>query len=424
MKHRNRTPKTTTSNRRRQPCIASVFAAIVMLALTVGIPGTAPATDEDWQAVLERARGRTVDWYMWGGFPGTNAYVNGFVAEELQKRYGVRLRQVPVTDIAEVVSKLLVEKQAGKDQGGQADLLWINGENFRTAKRNGLLFGPFAQRLPNHGLVDWSQPSVRNDFGEPVENLESPWGSAQVVMIYDRRRTPRPPQSIAALLEWIRLHPGRFTYPAPPDFTGSVFVRHVFYHVSGDVDYWQGDWSEDRFRQAAEDTYRILRELAPFLWREGNTYPETPERLSQLFADGEVDFSISYHPAEASKKILDGLYPETVRTYVFQEGTISNTHFVAIPFNAADKSAAMVVADFLLSPEAQLVKADPSVWGDLPAIDIQRLPAEWQEKFRSLPRGPATLPDSVLQQHRLPEPPSEILIRLEKGWESQVLKKR
>jgi len=30
----------------------------------------------------------------------------------------------------------------------------------------------------------------------------------------------------------------------------------------------------------------------------------------------------------------------------------------------------------------------------------------------------------VLQSHRLPEPPSDILIRLEKGWEENVLKKR
>jgi len=403
---------------------ASVFGVALLGVLVPEFQHPTAAAQEDWQTVLERARGQTVDWYMWGGFPGTNAYVNGFVADRLQAKYGVRLRQVPVTDIAEVVSKLLVEKQAGKNRGGQADLLWINGENFRTAKRNGLLFGPFARRLPNYDLVDWSQPSVRNDFGEPVEDLESPWGSAQVVMIYDQKRTPRPPQSVGALLEWIRANPGRFTYPAPPDFTGSVFVRHVFYHVSGDVNYWQGDWSEARYQETAGGTYRLLRELAPFLWREGSTYPASPERLSQLFADGEVDFSISYHPAEASKKILDGLYPQSVRTFVFEEGTISNTHFVAIPFNAEDKAAAMVTANLLLSPEAQLVKADPRVWGDLPAIDIQRLPAQWQERFQALPRGPATLPDRVLQRHRLPEPPSEILIRLEKGWERHVLKKR
>ena len=361
---------------------------------------------------------------MWGGFPSTNAYVNGYVAPRVKELYGVKLRQVPVKDISEIVSKLLIEQQAGKKEGGEVDLMWINGENFRTCKKNNLLYGPFADRLPNQKLVDWTRPSVHNDFGEPVLGLESPWGSAQVVMIYDSRRIPHPPQTMADLLDWIRTHPGRFAYPAPPDFTGSVFVRHIFYHVSGGAAAWQGEFDEKRFDEAAKKTYMLLKELAPSLWRQGTTYPENPIRLAHLLADGEVDFAISYLPAEASKKIHDGLYPDTVRTYVFKEGTISNTHFLAIPFNAGDKEGAMVVADFLLSPEAQLKKADPEIWGDFPAIDIKRLDPSWQAKFRKLPRGIATLSDEELQSHQLPEPPSEILIRLEKGWEKHVLKKR
>ena len=81
-----------------------------------------------------------------------------------------------------------------------------------------------------------------------------------------------------------------------------------------------------QFEEAAAKTYQLLRDLAPYLWREGKTYPESPVRLEQLFADGEVDFAINYNPAEASKKIHDGLYPDTVRTFVFEEGTIANTH--------------------------------------------------------------------------------------------------
>ena len=385
---------------------------------------TTQASARNWMEVLERARGQTVDWYMYGGFASTNNYVNGYLAPRLKELYGVKLRQVPIKDIAEVVSKILVEKQAGKKVGGEVDLMWINGENFRTCKKNDLLYGPFADWLPNQKLVDWNLASVSNDFGEPVEGMESPWGSAQVVMIYDTKRTPNPPLTVADLLAWISENPGRFTYPAPPDFTGSVFVRHIFYHVSGDVNYWQGNFTDQRFDKVAGQTYNLLADLAPKLWRQGETYPQSPVQLHQLLADGEVDFAISYHPAKASEMIHDGLYPDTVRTFVFKEGTISNTHFVAIPFNASDKEGAMVVANFLISPEAQWQKANPEVWGDLPAIDIQRLDPEWQNKFKNLPRGVATLSDEELQSHRLPEPPSEILIRLEKGWDRHVLKGR
>jgi putative spermidine/putrescine transport system substrate-binding protein len=398
-------------------------SALLVLIVTLVAASPAGAAD-DWDDLVKRARGQTVDWFMWGGFPATNGYVNGYVAPRVKELYGITLRQVPVKDIADVVGKLLVEKQAGRASGGEVDLMWINGENFRTCKRHGLVYGPFAARLPNQRLVDWDKPSVKNDFGEPVEGFESPWGSAQVVMIYDSKRTPEPPRSMGALLEWARRHPGRFTYPAPPDFTGSVFVRHVFYHAAGEVAAWQGPLDEQRFEAAAAATYRILKDIAPHLWRAGKTYPETPIRLSQLLADGEVDFAMSYHPAEASKMIHDGLYPPSVRTFVFDEGTIANTHFVAVPFNAAEKEGAMVVADFLISPEAQLQKADPAVWGDFPASDLARLEPGWRERFAALPRGAATLPNDVLQRHQLPEPPSEILIRLEKGWDEHVLKGR
>ncbi len=397
---------------------------IVLFAAILPMPHGAMAADDAWDDILKQARGQTVDWFMWGGFPHTNDFVNGYVAPQVESRFGITLRQVPVTDIAEVVGKLLVEKQAGKIKGGQADLLWINGENFRTAKKNGLLHGPFAHVLPNSQYVNSQSVSIKNDFGEPVNGLESPWGSAQFVMIYDTRRTPQPPRTIAQLLAWIQSHPGRFAYPAPPDFTGSVFVRHMFYHVAGGPAPWQGAFDPARFESAATQCYQVLRDIAPALWRQGRTYPQHPGQLNQLFADGEIDFSFSYHPAEASKAIADGLYHESVRTFVFEEGAIANTHFVAIPFNAADTAGAMVVADFLLSPEAQLQKADPRVWGDLPVIDLKRLPADWQEKFNALPRGQATLPGNVLQAHQWPEPPSRILIELENGWRRHVLKGR
>ncbi|MBM9511811.1 ABC transporter substrate-binding protein [Desulfogranum marinum] len=377
-----------------------------------------------WDEIVQAADGQTVDWYMWGGFPAVNTYVNTYVAARLKEKYNITLRQVPVKDIAEVVSKLVIEKQAGKTSGGNVDLMWINGENFRTCKRHDLLFGPFADKLPNQRFVDWSKPSVYNDFGTPVEGMESPWGSAQMVMIYDTARTPEPPGSMAQLIDWIRQHPGKFAYPAPPDFTGSVFVRHVFYHYSEDVNLWQGEYTQKQFEKAASATYRLLTELKPALWRQGTTYPESPVRMNTLFADGEIDFSFSYHQAEASRNIQDGLFPPTVRSFVFDQGTIANTHFVAIPYNAADTAAAMVTANFLLSAEAQMEKAKPDVWGDFPALDITRLPRQQQQQFIDLPRGPATLSNQELQAHQLPEPPSEILIQLEKGWEQHVLKGR
>ncbi len=400
------------------------YLPLIFLILSAATQTCAGTEHMSWEDTVKAAHGQTVDWYMWGGSPAVNNYVNGYLATGLKSEYNIQLRQVPVKDIAEVISKLIVEKQAGKNSDGSVDLMWINGENFRTCNQYKLLHGPFADKLPNQQYVDWLNPTVKNDFGTPVEGMESPWGSAQVVMIYDSARIQNPPASVPALINWIKTNPGRFTYPAPPDFTGSAFVRHIFYHAAGSVDKWQGDYTEVELKEAADATYAILRDLKRYLWREGTTYPDSPVRMNSLFADAEIDFSFSYHQGEASRNILDGLFPDTVRTYVFDEGTITNTHFVAIPYNAKDKAAAMVVANYLLSPEAQLKKATPGVWGDFPVIDPARLSTESRKTFNALPRGIATLTDAELQSHQLPEPPSKILVYLEKGWEEHVLKNR
>ena len=86
--------------------------------------------------------------------------------------------------------------------------------------------------------------------------------------------------------------------------------------------------------------------------------------MKQLLADGEVDIIFAFNPSEASSAIAAGELPDTVRSFTFPGGTLANTHFVAIPYNAAAKAGALVLADFLLSPEAQARKQDPKVWGD------------------------------------------------------------
>ena len=227
-----------------------------------------------WDQIVEEARGQKLYWYMWGGSDLINRFVNGYVAERLEREYEVTLEMVPVTDATTFVNKVLGEKQAGRDSGGSVDVMWVNGENFRTMREADLLFGPYSDRLPNMQYVDATDSSIANDFGYPVEGFESPYGSAQVVMVYDSARVPEPPRTVEDLLDWIRANPGKFTYPAIPDFTGSVFVRHLFYHVAGGYEELLGPFDRELFDAVAPKLWALLNDLEPYLWRQGNTYPE------------------------------------------------------------------------------------------------------------------------------------------------------
>jgi len=376
-----------------------------------------------WEQIVEEARGQTVYWYMWGGSEMINRFVNGYVAERLRGEYDVQLETVPVTDATTFVNKVLGEKQAGRNSGGSVDLVWINGENFRTMREADLLFGPFADRLPNMRYVDIADFSIANDFGYPVEGYESPYGSAQVVMAYDSARVGEPPRTIDALLDWIRRNPGKFTYPAPPDFTGSVFVRHLFYHVAGGYEQLLGPFDRQRFEEIAPELWSLLNDLEPFLWRQGNTYAETHTKLQDLFANGEVYFEMSYNPSSAAGLVTQGRYPASVRTFVFDSGTIGNTHYVAIPYNSSAKAAAVVTANLLLDSATQYEKSKAEVWGDLPVVSVGRLPAPWPDRFLSLPRADSVLSPDVLSSHKIPELQAPWLEAIEQGWTENVLQK-
>lgn len=403
------------------------LAAVTYAAAEAETAGADPFVktyrDAGWEEIVREARGQDLYWYMWGGSEATNRFVQEYVGGRLADEYGVSLTMVPVSDASVFVSKVLGERQAGRHSGGSVDLVWINGENFRSMRENGLLFGPFSDRLPNIRYVDSDDPTVANDFGYPVEGYEAPYGSAQFVMVHDEARTPSPPSTVANLLDWIEQNPGRFTYPAPPDFTGSAFVRHIFYHVAGGYERLLGPFDQELFDRIAEQTWELLNEIEAYLWREGRTYPESLPQLQQLYANREVDFVMGYNPAAAANLVAQGRYPESTRTYLFYEGTIGNTHYVAIPFNASHKAAAMVTANLLLEPETQYQKALPEVWGDLPVVAVNRLPRQWQERFASIERPPSVLPPSELQPARLPELGSPWLIAIEDGWITEVLQK-
>lgn len=381
----------------------------------LSIPAIA-ADDAAFAELLRQAKGSEVKWYMWGGSTTVNSWVDGYVAPAVKEKFGITLKRVPA-DAAVFINKLLAEKQAGGK--GSMDLLWINGENFKNAMENGLLQGPITPLLPNFRLID--PAGVEFDFGYPVGGYEAPFGRAQFVFEYDSAKVPNPPRTFADLKQWVKDNPGKFTYPKPPDFTGSAFVRQVFYAVSGGHDQYLKGVDQALYTERSPALWAYLNDIKPFLWQQGTTYPKDIAALDTLFERGEVLFNMSYHQASAQSKILQGRYKNTVRTMVMNDGSIYNTHFTAVPYNAPNRAGALVVADFLMSPEAQLSKNDPANWGDFTVLDMARLEEEGRRRFQTLDLGAATLSVAELGRVAVPEIPAAYLEKLEKDWEKQVL---
>ncbi|MCB2114910.1 MAG: ABC transporter substrate-binding protein [Rhodobacteraceae bacterium] len=375
----------------------------------------APALAAGWEDTLAAAKGQTVYWHAWGGDDRTNSFIE-WASSELEAEYGVTIAQVKLSDTAEAVTRVVAEKAAGQTEGGAVDLIWINGGNFLSMKEQGLLYGPFLNELPNARYLDLTEGGAAvTDFTIPTEGYESPWRLARFVLTYDSARVTEPPHSMAELLAWSAAHPGRFTHPSVSNFMGATFLKQALVELARDPSTLASPPTEEAFSAETEPLWVWYDALRPTLWREGKAFPENESIQQQMLNDGEVDFTMAFDPAAAAAAVEKGLLPDSVRSYAPTAGSIGNISFVAIPFNAAHKEAAMVVANFLLDPEVQARAQDIRVLGSYSVLDPARLDTAETAAFAALP-GSAALPSNAALGRTLPEPHPGWMTRIAEEW--------
>ena len=407
--------------RRVAAATAGVVCALTLAGCGGGSGAAAPpAVDAShWSSVLAQAKGQTVHWYLYGGDDVLNRFVTDEVKPRLAK-LGVTLDPVPVTDTGDAVNKVLGEAQAGRTSGGSVDAIWINGENFATGVQADLWSCGWARDLPNAEYVDFDAAGVTTDFGVPVKGCESVWQQANSALVYDSDALARSDvASVDSLLAWAKAHPGRFTYPAPPDFTGSMAVRSLLYGDLGGPDRLAGAFDQGAYQAATKGFYPLLNAIEPTLWRSGKTYPSSQDAVEKLYADGEISAFFSYGPGSVAAKVAKGTYPTSTREAVLAGGNISNDSFISIPRNAAHRAGALVLANLLQEPTVQLALYQAE--GAYPGIDVARTSKTFQQRFAAVRQSPSVLSLERLTADAQPELAAEYLNRIEKDWRTKVL---
>ena len=385
-------------------------SALRLFAASIFMP-FAPAFAGDWKSVEAEAKGQEVFFNAWAGADNINAYIS-WAGDEVMKRYGVKLTHVKITDTAEVVRRVRDEIKAGKADGS-VDLVWINGANFKAMKSEKLLYGPFAEAMPNFALVDVKgKPTTTKDFTETTDGLESPWGMAQFTFFADGSKVSSPPRSMVELAVFAKANPGRVTYPAPPDFHGTTFLKQALVEFAPDKSIFAKPIDQTGFDAAAKPWLAFLDEIKPSLWREGKQYPKSQAEMTQMVADGELLIGLTFNPNEPANLVAAGTLPKTTIAWQHAAGTIGNSHFVAIPVNAKAKEGAQVVANFLLSAEAQAKKNDLKIWGDPTVLDVTKLSGDDAKMFAtSAVPGSVTLPGPAIL-----EPDASFVALIESAW--------
>lgn len=350
---------------------------------------------QNWEAVLKQGKNQPVYFHAWGGDPQINGYIQ-WLASEVKTTYNIDLVHVKLTDTGEAVSRVLAEKSAGNHNNGQVDLIWINGANFAAMAKNKLLTPDWAFSLPNFALTNPNKnPAMSRDFSLPTQGMEAPWGQAALTFYYDNLATSNPPKTLSQLLNWSKQNPGRFSYPKPPDFLGVSFLKYALLVLNKNAP------EQQLLYQPATPVsqtlllpmlWQFLDELHPSLWRSGRHFVSSGVTLRRLIGDTEISLAFTFSAPEVPAAVARYDLPRSIRSYAMDDGSLSNIHFVAIPYNAAHQSSAKIVANFMLSVKAQAKKQQATIWGDRTVLDLSLLTNAQQALFKQKMTHSSALP--------------------------------
>lgn len=375
---------------------------------------TAPTT---WEEQVSAVKGATVHMMMWQGDPYINAYMKDYVQSKVKELYGIDLELLNGQG-NQIVTTLMGELEARKAQS-EIDMMWINGETFYQLRQINALHGPFVDHLPNAALIDFDNPFIGTDFQQPTEGYECPWGNVQLAMIYNSEKVANPPLDLVALEAFVQEYPGVFTIGN--DFTGMTLLKSWLSAISGSREGLNGAFDEAQYVALSEELWAYINGIKPYLWKEGNTFPSSVAQMHQLYANGELWFTMSNNDGDVDNKVAQGLFPESSRAFVWNSGTIQNSHYLGIPKHSGNKLAAEVVINFMISKEAQLHKMNPEVWGDGTVLDMDQLDADWKAQFENIPQRKYAPNRSEISEKAIMEPAPEYMIRLFEDFRKYVI---
>ena len=397
------------------------------------------AGELSWDEVLKRAQTEgEINWFHWGGSDELNFWVEQEVKPALAE-LGITLQSSRVPDTRDAVDQVLADEATGRGLGaGSVDAIWINGENFLTLAQQDLLFGAFADKLPNsqYFYLEEDDPKAlinRRDNGFPTELKEVPWAQFQYTCMVDTQRLPREdaPRTVEALETFLQNNPGRFTYVRPPDYIGNTFVQSVLYALSPEdaTAFLEPleSYTPEEFAQLIAPGLEYLRRIEPFLLggsgqegvRGNPIYPENQAANESFFINGEVDMLCQMGAFTAAVGVQNGRFSETTENVVFPKGNmLANKSFIAVPSNAPHPAAALVLANVLSSPQSHVSKL--SALGYFPGVDIPLLSEAQQGEVEAAAPSLRGLTFEELAANEVPDTNATLIEVIQEVWEGYV----
>lgn len=315
-----------------------------------------------------------VNFYAWGGSSQVNSYLR-WAQKELRAE-GIHLRHNKMADASEVVAQLL-------NGHSNADIIWINGENFHALKQAKALL-PVGDEL---SVMKDLNPELnwQRDFGEPVQGLEVPWGVGQFNLLARPGVFSSLSVTAKSLRQAAEEHPGRLSYPKPPDFHGTTFLKSVLLSLRPTQHaLFQQPVSAVDAKAVTAPLWAYLDTLHPLLWQQGRNFPSSAGEQVSYLANGQLLMAVSFNPNDYLTLVNQGRLPAGIERHTLSDAAITNTHYLAVPTTASHPEQAKQVIEFLLSPRAQQRKTDITGWGDPSVLKPELMPEQNMSSWQSL----------------------------------------
>lgn len=249
--------------------------------------------------------------------------------------------------------------------------------NYPEQEKVGLFLELTEKNVPN--LKNVNKAALRTPYSLPYRG-------SQVLLAYnsDKVKDSEVPRTFADLITWIKANPGQFVYCRPDKGgSGGNFVVRAIYEVNGkDPSIFKAETYDPVKVQAMyAKAWALLREIHPFIYDNGS-YPAGNTPVLKLLANESVSM-ISAWSDQAIQGIALGTLPPTTKLVQFKDLPFPGGYaYASIPSNSRHLEGALLLANFVLSPEMQTSVIKEI--GGFPAVSWDTLPKDLQSQFTSV----------------------------------------
>ncbi len=272
---------------------------------------------------------------------------------------------------SQTMAKLASAAQQNKDPG--FDL--VDGGFVTQAAGAGLLTPVSTSNVPN--LADVPEKTVKAGGNGGI-----PYRGSSVLLAYDSKTVPTPPKTLDEVLAWIKANPGKFTYNTPNSGgSGQAFVTTVLdkFVPAEDRAKMETSYAKD-LEKDWDQGFALLASLNPYIYQKG-VYPNGNDQILSLLASGQISMAPVWSDMFITGQ-KNGQIPPTARyTQISNPSLTGGAAYLGIPKSSPRQEAALKLANWVLTPEAQGLMIN--TLAGYPAIKLDKLPPNVQEQFKN-----------------------------------------